>query len=228
MASSPLAASIAHGHLRCRKEMWWNRSNMRRQISFASAVGLLLWVALYNGYPLVWWDSGTYVRSSFLLEVPLSRPVFYGLFLLLAHWRLTLWGVVLAQSAVVVYLLRTTIENVGPARNAGTRRDLELVGVTAWRAIGTSLPWLTGWGMSDVFAGICVRSLFCMLFEPLPRRQGLAAFVSNAAIVAISNEPDDRFHARLAWLIPFSVLVSASRSRHRARGALMTASLCNA
>jgi hypothetical protein len=187
VCSSPLA----HGHLRYREEMWWNRSNMRRQISFGSAVGLLLWVALYNGYPLVWWDSGTYVRSSFLLEVPPSRPVFYGLFLLLAHWRLTLWGVVLAQSAVVVYLLRAVIENVGPAQNAGTRRDLELVGITACLAIGTSLPWFTGWVMSDVFAGVCVLSLFRILCEPLPRREGLAigVLLVLSMIVHLSHLP---------------------------------------
>jgi hypothetical protein len=151
----------------------------------------MVWVAVYNGYPLVWWDSGAYLQSSFLLDVPPSRPVFYGLFLLVTHWRLTLWGVVLAQSALVVYLVRAVLENEGCAGVSGTRRDLELLGISACLAIGTSLPWFTGQVMADVFTGVCVLSLFHILLQPSPRRGSLAvgALLVLSLLVHFSHLP---------------------------------------
>ena len=41
----------------------------------------LLWVALWNGYPTFYPDSGTYLECGFLLETPVDRPITYGLFI---------------------------------------------------------------------------------------------------------------------------------------------------
>ena len=42
---------------------------------------LLLSVPVLNGYPLVYSDTGTYLRTAFEGYVPPDRPVWYGLFL---------------------------------------------------------------------------------------------------------------------------------------------------
>ena len=38
--------------------------------------GVMLWPAVWNGYPLVHSDTGTYVESAFTGHVPVDRPVF--------------------------------------------------------------------------------------------------------------------------------------------------------
>jgi len=42
---------------------------------------ILSLIGLYNGYPLVYSDTGTYIYSGFDKFIPLGRPVTYGLFL---------------------------------------------------------------------------------------------------------------------------------------------------
>ena len=91
---------------------------LQRPILLALAVVSLLWVAVYNGYPLVWWDSGSYIYTSCRLEVLPSRPVFYGLFLLATHWRLTLWSSIVAQAALLVYVLRVVLDDEDGGRTA--------------------------------------------------------------------------------------------------------------
>lgn len=136
---------------------------------------LLLWVALFNGYPIVWWDSGDYLQSSFLLTPSDSRPIFYGLFLKYTHLQRTLWATVVVQSALIVYVIRATLEEATRLRNGW--RDFVLVGVIALLAVGTALPWVVGLIMADIFAGVCVLALFLVLVHSrFTSRANLAAY----------------------------------------------------
>ena len=54
-------------------------------------VGLLLaWPAAWNGYPLVFADSGTYLGQAIQLYLGWDRPPHYSLFLHALHWRISL------------------------------------------------------------------------------------------------------------------------------------------
>src|SRR5215472_15355364 len=196
---------------------------MPRAVVFIIAGALLLWVAVYNGYPLVWWDSGAYVRSSFVLAVPESRPIFYGLFLLATHWRLKLWGAVVAQSAMVVSLLGVSLRHVGYADGAARRRDGDLLWITACLAVGTSLPWLTGWIMPDAFTGVGVLSLFLVLFHRLSRgeRTAVGAMLILSIVVHSSHLP---LAIALALLVQCASLTR--RARTLSTGGLRMAWLC--
>ncbi|MFK8101257.1 MAG: hypothetical protein AB8G15_01985, partial [Saprospiraceae bacterium] len=52
---------------------------------------ILLFVAFYNGYPLVYSDTGTYIQSGFELFVPVDRPLTYGLFLRYTSLGISPW-----------------------------------------------------------------------------------------------------------------------------------------
>lgn len=142
--------------------------------------------ALWNGYPLVYSDSGTYVDSSFGIKVPRDRPVFYGIFLLASHLKLTLWGSVLAQAAIVTFVLWTLVHLCAPGcRAAG------FVEMVAMLALSTSLPWFAGQLVPDLFAGVGVLSLFLLLFHhhhlALRDRRVLAALVVLSSVVHLSH-----------------------------------------
>src|SRR5258708_16068460 len=71
-----------------------------------AATAALLMPAIVNGYPFIFWDTGTYLFSAMRLQVPHDRPVFYSIFAALLHWRLSPWPIVIAQSALVAILIR--------------------------------------------------------------------------------------------------------------------------
>jgi hypothetical protein len=208
--------------------------NVRRQLAFALATVLLLWVALFNGYPTVWWDSGDYLQSSFLLTPSESRPIFYGLFLRYTHWQRTLWTTVAVQSALIVYVIRATVEAATRIRSRW--RDLVLVGVIALLAVGTALPWVVGLIMADIFAGICVLALFLVLLHSrFLSRANLAAYglfvlsivvhlslLPLAIVLTIVAQaysfwcvPLSRTALRAAWsAVILAIIVSVTTNRH--------------
>ena len=46
---------------------------------------LLVWPGFWNGYPLIFADTGTYIGHSLLIHLGWDRPPFYSLFLFATH-----------------------------------------------------------------------------------------------------------------------------------------------
>ncbi|HQP01967.1 MAG TPA: hypothetical protein PK337_06695, partial [Bacteroidia bacterium] len=58
--------------------------------------------ASYNGFPIVYSDTSTYIASGLELETPFDRPITYGLFLRLFSFNgLSLWFVIFFQGLIV-------------------------------------------------------------------------------------------------------------------------------
>lgn len=162
----------------------------QRALSGGLAVLALLWVALHNGYPLVWWDSGTYLEGAFSLELSPSRPLFYGLLLRVTGAPLSIWLPLVAQTLLAVVLISWIVD----AELAGCRaavRDRALLVTVAILAIGSGLPWLTGIILSDIFAGIMALSLYCIACGRVGgrRRAAATAVLLLALLVHFSHLP---------------------------------------
>ncbi|HVZ08230.1 MAG TPA: hypothetical protein VHC04_09970 [Rhodopila sp.] len=69
---------------------------------------MLLWPALWNRYPIVFADTGTYLSQAVHHYAGWDRPVFYSLFILPLHATVTLWPVVAVQALIAVYVLALT------------------------------------------------------------------------------------------------------------------------
>lgn len=65
----------------------------------------LIWPAIYNGYPLVYSDSGTYIAAGFLREIPVDRPIVYSLLVRHSSLAFSLWFVIVFQSFIVAYVV---------------------------------------------------------------------------------------------------------------------------
>ena len=52
---------------------------------------LLLWPAFWNGYPLIFADTGTYLSQAIEHYAGWDRPIFYSLFLFPLHMTVTTW-----------------------------------------------------------------------------------------------------------------------------------------
>ena len=54
-------------------------------VALVAAAAMLSWVALWNGYPLIFADSSRYLDGGILRYVPSEAPIFYGVFMLPLH-----------------------------------------------------------------------------------------------------------------------------------------------
>ncbi len=145
----------------------------------AAAVCLLVSVALYNGYPTVFSDTGGYLLTgtTFVAFPPFRAPG-YSVFTRLASLETSAWFIILAQALTVVYVLQETCNYLieGDAKI----RDLCLLAGVSILAAFTSLPWLVSLLMPDVFAGVIFLSAFLLVFNDdllRTRRIALAAIL---------------------------------------------------
>lgn len=80
---------------------------------------ILCFMGFKNGYPLVYPDTGTYIRSGFKGFVPEDRPLLYGLFIRHVSLAESLWLVIFFQALILsltvfyyfYYLTNTSIRN---------------------------------------------------------------------------------------------------------------------
>ena len=105
--------------------------------TFASTamVMLLTAPALWNGFPLIFPDTGGYVTRLIEGTLGMGRSALYGVFLY-AGVPLSFWPNAMLQSALTVWLIVLTMRTHG----LGGRPWLAL-GVVAMLSVATSLPW---------------------------------------------------------------------------------------
>jgi hypothetical protein len=201
-----------------------------RRAAVLSFAALLLWAALYNGFPLVYNDTGTYLWSGGTLSLPSDRPVFYGLFLRAAFVKFSVWLPALLQCLLSSWLVVLTVEKARPATGSAARVFLGLL-----LAFGTALPWFSGQLMADVFAGWLALSLYLLVVHAgaLSRAEkaGLAAVFCAAVLCHSSSAPvavlmlallalDARLRPALrlpALLLPAALLAGSVVTRTLAR-----------
>lgn len=122
---------------------------------------LMIWPAIYNGYPLVYADSGTYINSCIHLETPIDRPLFYGIFLRITSMQAYLWIPVVLQGMLSYWLFKRLMHVLFPAY--GWKAELIVVFPLAFL---TGLPWYTAQLMPDFFTALLPIILYLFLSDP--------------------------------------------------------------
>jgi hypothetical protein len=165
-----------------------SRAAMRGRVlaGLIAATAVLLMPAIVNGYPFVFWDTGTYLLSAVRFYVPYDRPVFYSIFAALLHWQLTPWPIVIAQSALAAILIWLTGKAV-----FGIASPWVTPVVAIALVIGSSLPWFSGQIVPDIFTSILMLALFLIIFGwsqmTLMERWGAVCLVPICAAVHNAN-----------------------------------------
>src|SRR5215831_14665818 len=98
------------------------------------AAALLLAPAIWNGFPLLEYDSGGYLARWYEGYLVPSRPAAYGL-LLAATTHVSFWPVVVLQAAATLWILALLLRELGLGR-----RPLLLLAVVAVLTFATTLP----------------------------------------------------------------------------------------
>lgn len=116
-------------------------------------VGALLFMtdAFYNGFPILYSDTSTYIASGMQLETPFDRPITYGLFLRAASLNgITLWTVVFFQCLVLSYVIFETVKLLVGEKNY-LRNGLL---ICLFLALFTGVSWTASQLMPDIYTAI--------------------------------------------------------------------------
>lgn len=145
------------------------------------AAASLLWPALWNGYPLVFSDTGTYLSQAIERYAGWDRPVFYSFFLLPLHLTITTWPPIAVQALLTAYTLHLVRRTFWPDASPWWLLPIVLV-----LAVTTSLPWFVAQLMPDVFTGLLVLVLALLIFRPkcLSTRERLLLAAFAAFMIA--------------------------------------------
>ena len=115
--------------------------------------------ALWNGFPLIFPDTGGYLDRPILGTLSIGRSALYGLFLYTGV-SFSFWPNVILQSALTVWLIVLTVRRHGLGG-----RPWFAVAIVAMLTVCTSLPWFTGQLMPDVLFPAAVLALYLLSFR---------------------------------------------------------------
>jgi hypothetical protein len=164
------------------------------------SIALLISPALWNGFPLLQYDTGGYLARWYEGTLVPSRAVVYGL-ILNAGELAAFWPVVLVQAALTVWIVALTLRAHGLGR-----RPWLLLGVIAALTALSTLPWLTSILLTDIFAGLGVLALYLLLLRPghVSRGERFALI----ALIAVCSATHSATIAVLLALILTGVMAS--------------------
>ncbi len=139
---------------------------------------LLIAPALWNGYPLLQWDTGGYLARWYEGYLVPSRSTVFGLYLHFGEdWYF--WVNLGIQALATLWILQLTL------RLFGMTRPLRLVAISLTLILTTALPWLASMLLTDIFAGLSVLSLYILVVHDnrisTVERWSLFAFTAFAA-----------------------------------------------
>lgn len=120
---------------------------------------ILSLIGLYNGYPLVYSDTGTYIYSGFDVFIPNDRPVMYGLFLRFFSFKTSAWFVIIVQNLITSYVLYELFSGL----YKGDKLKKSYLVVTLFLVFFTGIGWYSNQLMPDFFAPITILSLYVFL-----------------------------------------------------------------
>jgi hypothetical protein len=157
------------------------RSTVRASYLAATLLCLvtLLLPALWNGYPLLQFDTGGYLARWYEGYLVPSRSTVFALFLHLGE-GLHFWPQLLLQSACTIYVISLVLRTVGLSRSPWS-----LAAVIAGLSLLTALPFLSAMLLTDIFAGLGVLSMHLLIFHRMDlgryERIGLFLIIAFAA-----------------------------------------------
>jgi hypothetical protein len=165
----------------------------------AAALPLLMLPALWNGYPLLQYDTGGYLARWYEGYLVPSRSTVFGLYLHLGEGY-HFWPEVAAQSALAIWILHLTM------RTSGVRHSLRwsVVTIVILSAL-TTLPFLASVLLTDIFAGLSVIALYMLLFrmQQLTRWERIALFL----LVAFSAATHSATFGILGSIVAAAILI---------------------
>jgi hypothetical protein len=125
----------------------------------AVAIPILLAApAIWNGYPLLQFDTGGYLARWYEGYLVPSRSTVFGLYLHFGQ-NSSFWINLGIQALATFWILQLTL------RVLGMGEPLRLLGIGIVLVLTTTLPFLASMLLTDIFAGLSVLALYVMVLH---------------------------------------------------------------
>jgi hypothetical protein len=148
---------------------------------------IILFPAIFNGYPLFYSDSAVYIYASNLFgmlsrttDFPYLSGMGYALFIRIVTWRYSLYLVVLAQGLILNILIYYTLTVLIPERKTYTFH-LPIIIILS---LCSSMGWTASQLMPDIFTSFMVLSVF-LFYSWNKKSWGIYIFLSIIIIFSI-------------------------------------------
>jgi hypothetical protein len=144
----------------------------------------MAWPAFYNGFPLLYPDSMTYVGDGRLVARAIflhqfsdyygMRSFFYSLGILPLHWNVTLWPVVALQCLLVAFLLWLVVRSFQLRQTILPYLILVLL-----LSLFTGIGWYAALIMPDFLGPLLYLSIYLLVFarETLARWERISLYL---------------------------------------------------
>jgi hypothetical protein len=119
---------------------------------------LLVAPAIWNGYPLLQWDTGGYLARWYEGYLVPSRSTVFGLYLHFGEGS-SFWINLGIQALATFWILQLTL------RVLGMGEPLKLLGTGIALVLTTALPWLASMLLTDIYAGLSMLALFVLVLQ---------------------------------------------------------------
>jgi hypothetical protein len=171
-------------------------------MSFLCLIPLLLAPAFWNGFPIIYYDTGAYVLEGLGGQFLVERSPVYSLFLRFGGGGLSLWLIVLIQSALVSFAITQTARVLVPRLSF-----VFVLLIGALLVIATGLPWYVGQVEPDCFTVLVVLPLYLLAFHRQSLGSIRARILIAIAALAVAAHPS---HLLLAiFLVILVALIRA-------------------
>ena len=178
---------------------------------------MLSWPAFYNGFPLLYPDSLTYLddgrtvaRAVFLHQLSDyygMRSFFYSLGILPFHWNISPWPIVALQSLLVAWILWLVV------RTIATRQTISrYLATVLLLSLLTGVSWYSAFIMPDILGPLVYLSIYLLVFAPetLSRAEHFSLY--PIAVWGITSHTTHFMLAAGLWLL--LILFAAVERRH--------------
>lgn len=162
--------------------------NQHRLILLGASIVLIV-TGFWNGFPFLYPDDGTYISSGFMPEMPLDRPITYGLFIYATSLGgYSLWLTVGVQGLMTSWVIYQVLKSYFPSQNI----DLQFIVLILFLLFTSSISFLTSQLMPDCFTALVLLSQLLLVADtPLSKRtrRGLFALYFLTTATHISHLP---------------------------------------
>src|SRR5919197_611276 len=150
----------------------------------------LLAPALWNGYPLLQYDTGGYLARWYEGYLVPSRSTVFGVYLHVGE-GMHFWPQLVLQSACTLWIIGLVLRVTG----LGSRPRVFLL-IVSMLALTTSLPFLNSLLLTDIFSGVSVLALYLLSFHWRGLLASGAGIAAGAAMLLVTNFA---LSGQLAW-----------------------------
>jgi hypothetical protein len=147
----------------------WIPQPLRRGAAILLGALFISWPAFYNGFPLLYPDSISYLDDGRLVARALflhrlagyygGRSFIYCLGILPFHWNQTAWPVVALQCLLTAWILFLVVRSIAPRRPV-----LPYLVIVLTLSALTGMSWYAAMVMPDIFGPLLYLAVYLLVF----------------------------------------------------------------